>query len=56
MPGFVRSASPTILIIAIGLLVGVSFTLSKFVAMADVPAFTALFSQVLVANVVLSAV
>ena len=56
MPGFVRSASPTILIIAIGLLVGVSFTLSKFVAMADVPASLALFWQVFVASIVLSAV
>ncbi len=56
MPGFVRSASPTILIIAIGLLVGVSFTLSKFVAMADVPASLALFWQVVVASMVLSAV
>jgi drug/metabolite transporter (DMT)-like permease len=56
MPGFVRSASPTILIIAIGLLVGVSFTLSKFVAMADVPAYLALFWQVFVASLVLSVV
>lgn len=53
MPGFVRSAPPTILIIAIGLLVGVSFTLSKFVAMAGVSPHIALFWQVFAASVVL---
>lgn len=56
MPGFIRSAPPTVLIIAIGLLVGVSFTLSKFVAMAEVPAHIALFWQVAVASAVLSGV
>ncbi|MGC3940300.1 DMT family transporter [Roseobacter sp. EG26] len=53
MLGFVRSASPSALIIAIGLLVGVSFTLSKYVAMSDVPAFLALFWQVAVASAAL---
>ncbi|MEM7471594.1 MAG: DMT family transporter [Pseudomonadota bacterium] len=53
MPGFVRSAPPTVLIIAIGLLVGVSFTLSKFVALAEVPPHIALFWQVAVASGVL---
>lgn len=53
MPGFVRSASPTNLIIAIGLLVGVSFTLSKFVAIAAVPPHLALFWQVAAASAAL---
>ena len=53
MPGFIRSARPTVLIIAIGLLVGVSFTLSKFVALAEVPPHIALFWQVAVASAVL---
>ena len=54
MPGFVRSAPPTVLIIAIGVLVGVSFSLSKLVAMANVPPYIALFWQVAVASGVLS--
>lgn len=54
MPRFIRSAPPTILIIAIGILVGVSFTLSKLVAMANVPPHIALFWQVAVAGGVLS--
>ncbi len=54
MPKFIQSAPPTVLIIAIGLLVGMSFTLSKLVAMADVPPHIALFWQVAVASAVLS--
>lgn len=56
MPRFIRSAPPTVLIIAIGLLVGVSFTLSKFVALAEVPPHIALFWQVAVASAVLFSV
>ena len=55
MLGFVRSAPPTVLIIAIGLLVGMSFTLSKVVAISAVPPFLALFGQVAVASAALSA-
>ena len=53
MPSFVRSAPPTVLIILIGVLVGVSFMLSKFVALAGVPPHVALFWQVFVASAVL---
>ncbi|WP_424973126.1 DMT family transporter [Dinoroseobacter sp. S76] len=56
MPRFIRQAPPTALILAIGLLVGVSFTLSKIVAMAAAPPLLALFWQVAVASAALSAV
>ena len=50
MPGMIQRASPTILIILIGLLVGVSVTLSKLVAMSGIPPLLALFWQVAVAS------
>ncbi|WP_170766343.1 DMT family transporter [Ruegeria lacuscaerulensis] len=53
MPRFVRSLPPTAVIIAIGALVGVSFTLSKYVAIAGITPQVALFWQLLVASLVL---
>lgn len=53
MPRFVANLPPTALIIAIGALVGVSFTLSKFVAISDVTPQVALFWQLLVASLIL---
>lgn len=50
MPRMIQRASPTVLIILIGLLVGVSVTLSKLVAMSGVPSLLALFWQVAVAS------
>ena len=50
MPVMIQRASPTMLIILIGLLVGVSVTLSKLVAMSGVPPLLALFWQVAVAS------
>ncbi|MDC0657763.1 DMT family transporter [Leisingera sp. SS27] len=55
MPGFIKSLPPTALIIAIGMLVGVSFTLSKFVAIADTGPIAALFWQLCAASITLSA-
>ncbi|WP_120633723.1 EamA family transporter [Ruegeria sp. EL01] len=52
MPRFVKNLPPTALIIAIGALVGVSFTLSKFVAIAGITPQVALFWQLLVASLV----
>ncbi|WP_027834859.1 DMT family transporter [Maritalea myrionectae] len=45
MPQFIKSLPPTALIIALGALVGVSFMLSKFVAMAGLAPQMALFWQ-----------
>ncbi|NVO58629.1 DMT family transporter, partial [Rhodobacteraceae bacterium B1Z28] len=53
MPHFVRTLPPTVLIIVIGALVGVSFTLTKLVAIAGTPPQLALFWQLLVASLVL---
>ncbi len=53
MPRFVRVLPSTALIIAIGALVGVSFTLTKFVAIAGIAPQLALFWQLLVASLVL---
>ncbi|WP_170351271.1 DMT family transporter [Ruegeria atlantica] len=53
MPRFATGLPPTALIIAIGALVGVSFTLSKYVAIAGSAPQQALFWQLLVASVVL---
>ncbi len=56
MPRFVTHLPPTALIITIGALVGVSFTLTKFVAIADIAPQLALFWQLLVASLVLFAI
>lgn len=53
MPHFVRNLPPTALIIAIGALVGVSFTLTKLVAIAGIAPQLALFWQLLIASLVL---
>lgn len=53
MPHFVRTLPPTVLIIVIGALVGVSFTLTKLVAIAGTSPQLALFWQLLVASLVL---
>ncbi|WP_170328909.1 DMT family transporter [Ruegeria arenilitoris] len=53
MPRFVAHLPPTALIITIGALVGVSFTLTKFVAIAGVAPQLALFWQLLIASLVL---
>ncbi|MFY2822449.1 DMT family transporter [Ruegeria sp. MALMAid1280] len=53
MSRIARDLPPTALIIAIGALVGVSFTLSKYVAIAGSAPQQALFWQLLVASVVL---
>lgn len=55
MPNIVRNSPISALIIAIGVLVGVSFTLSKLVSMAGTSALIALFWQVLLASIALSA-
>ncbi|MBO9447374.1 DMT family transporter [Ruegeria sp. R14_0] len=55
MPDIVRRSPVSALIMAIGVLVGVSFTLSKFVSMAGISALTALFWQVLLASIALLA-
>jgi drug/metabolite transporter (DMT)-like permease len=53
MPAAVRNLPPVVLIIVIGVLVGISFALSKIAAMAGVPPFVALFRQLLVASLLL---
>jgi negative regulator of sigma E activity len=53
MPAAVRNLPPVVLIIVIGVLVGISFALSKIAAMAGVPPFVALFQQLLVASLLL---
>ncbi|WP_114285924.1 DMT family transporter [Candidatus Halocynthiibacter alkanivorans] len=50
---FSKPLPPIVLIISIGSMVGVSFTLSKVAANAGAPPFTALFWQLLVATLVL---
>ena len=50
MPSMIHRASPTLLIILIGLLVGLSVTLSKLVVVSGVPPLLALFWQVAVAS------
>ncbi|MES0864909.1 DMT family transporter [Ruegeria sp. SCPT10] len=55
MSDIVRRSPVSALIIAIGVLVGVSFTLSKLVSMAGISALTALFWQVLLASIALLA-
>jgi drug/metabolite transporter (DMT)-like permease len=55
MPAFCRNLPPALLILTIGALVGVSFTLSKVVALAGVPPLTALYRQVLMASLILLA-
>lgn len=53
MPTAFKNLPPILLIITIGVLVGISFTLSKIAAMAGVPPLLALFRQLLVASLLL---
>ncbi|KZL19376.1 EamA-like transporter family protein [Pseudovibrio axinellae] len=53
MSVFLRSAPPTLLIVAIGVFVGVSYTLSKVAIQANIGPLTALFWQLLVATLLL---